>query len=126
MKIFNPKEAPELERLRKENEDLRNTLHKVLSKQETSTDLEKKISDMTERLSEMAKEEQRIEDFLKNTTDDKVEKSKAVFELNKQIGELTQTKEQLEENIASIEQKKELLLKLGQGNMELQQQQQLL
>lgn len=103
MKLFNPKETPELDRLRIENEELRNTLHKVLSKQDTSTNLEKKIAELTEKLSEMAKEEQRIEDFIKNATDDKVNKSKSLFELNKQISKLAQKKEQLEENIKSVE-----------------------
>ena len=103
MKLFNPKESPELDRLRKENEELKNRLHKILADTNESSELENKISAMTEQLSDMAKEEQRIEDFIKNATDEKVKKSKSVFELNKQIGELAQEKEQLEESINSFE-----------------------
>jgi len=110
MKFFNPKETPELDRLKLENEELKNRLHKVLADNDESTDLENKIAQMTEELSNMAKEEQRIEDFIKNATDEKVNKSKSVFDLNKRIGELAQEKEQLEENIKTLENKNSTLL----------------
>ncbi len=116
MKLFNPKETPELERLKQENEELRNTIHQVLNKQNSSTELEQKISEQTTKLSELAKEEERIQDFLKNSTDEKVIKSKSIFELNKQISELAQKKEQLEANIKTIENKNESLLKKHKSN----------
>jgi len=103
MKFFSPKETPELDKLRKENGELKNRLHKILADNNESTDLENKISEMTIKLSDFAKEEQRIEDFIKNATDEKINKSKSIFDLNKQIGELSQEKEQLEGNIKSIE-----------------------
>jgi len=95
MGIFNQKDNQEIERLKEENEELRNTLHNVLSKHKNFEELEKKIEAEKMKLSEMAKEEQRIEDFLENTSSDKVSKSNLIFELTKQIGDLTKSKEQL-------------------------------
>ena len=95
MGIFNQKDNQEIERLKEENEELRNTLHNVLSKHKNFEELENKIEAEKMKLSEMAKEEQRIEDFLENTSSDKVSKSKLIFDLTKQIGDLTKSKEQL-------------------------------
>lgn len=106
MKLFNPKEIPELERLKKENSELRNTIHTILSKHDTSSELEEKIIKLTEKLSLLSKEEQRIEDFIKSSTD---EKPKEIFEINKQMSKLSQQKEQLEENVEAIKNSKDIL-----------------
>ena len=101
MKLFNPKETSELNKLREENDKLRNTIHQIHIKQEATTDLDKKIIEMTDKLSELSKEEQKIEDFLKESTDEKVAKSNAIFELNKQIEELSKQKNELNDNIST-------------------------
>ncbi len=110
MKLFNPKEASELARLKDENEELRNTVHQMLIKNDGFDTLEKRIAEKTEKLSELSKEEQRIIDFLQNSTDEKVAKSKAVFELNKKIEELTQQQVDLNESVKTISETNESLL----------------
>ena len=60
MKIFNPNENTKIDKLKKENEELRNTLHKVLTRQGDFEDLESKSESMKIRISDLAKEELRI------------------------------------------------------------------
>jgi len=110
MKLFNPKEASEITRLKDENDELRNTVHQMLIKQDGFDTLEKRIAEKTEKLSELSKEEQRIIDFLKDSSDEKVAKSKAVFELNNKIEELTQQQVDLNESVKIISENNESLL----------------
>ncbi|MCK5457527.1 MAG: hypothetical protein KAI45_10415, partial [Melioribacteraceae bacterium] len=98
MKIFNPNENTKIDKLKKENEELRNTLHKVLTRQGDFEDLESKSESMKIRISDLAKEELRIEEYLKTTASEKAEKSKDIFEVNRQINELKKRKEDLESN----------------------------
>jgi len=116
MKLFNPKETPELDRLRIENEELKNTLHEILSRQNESADLENEIFEMTGKLSELAKEEQRIEDFVKTANNEKLNKSKSIFDLNKKISRLAQEKEQIEESIISLQNKSNSALQQEEKN----------
>jgi len=67
MKIFNPNENTKIDKLKKENEELRNTLHNVLTRQGDFEDLESKSESMKIRVSDLAKEELRIEEYLKTT-----------------------------------------------------------
>lgn len=111
MKLFNPKETSELFKLKEENDEFRNTIHQIRARQDDTADLAKKISEMTEKLSELYKEEQRVEDYLKASNDEKVLKSKSIFELKKQIDELTKQKEQLHQSIKINEETNDYLFK---------------
>ena len=107
MKIFNPNENNKIDKLRKENEELRNTLHNVLTKYENYEGLEAKVSQMKDKISELAKEELRIEEYLKSTASERAEKSKLIFELNREVGELKKKKSDLQTGNDVFQKKKE-------------------
>lgn len=120
MKLFNPKETSELDRLRAENDEFRNTIHQIRTRQDNTADLDKNTLAITEKLSELYKEEQRVEEYLKASNDEKVLKSKAIFELNQQIDELSKEKEQLQQNIKINEETNaSLIIKKEKSELEI-------
>ena len=96
MKIFNPNENSKIEKLQKDNAELRNTLHNVLTRYGNYEELDSKLESMEYRISELAKEELRIAEYLKSTSSQKAENSKIIFELNRDISELKKQKENLQ------------------------------
>ena len=96
MKIFNPNENTKIEKLQKDNAELRNTLHNVLTRYGNYEELDSKLESMEYRISELAKEELRIAEYLKSTSSQKAENSKIIFELNRDISELKKQKENLQ------------------------------
>ena len=75
MAIFNSKMKEDYDRLIKENEELRNSLHESLDMTDSMEELGAKLAEKKNKLSELSKEEKSIEEFILKTNEDKVNKS---------------------------------------------------
>lgn len=102
MAIFNSKSKEEYDRLIKENEELRNSLHKSLNMAKSLDDLEEKLAETRSKLSELSKEEKTLVDFIQKTNEDKINKSYFIAEMDKKISELQNTKNNLENTIENF------------------------
>ncbi len=85
MAIFNSKSKKDYDRLIKENEELRNSLHESLKMADSIEELEEKLSESRSKLSELSKEEKTLEEFIQKTNEDKINKSYFIAEMDKKI-----------------------------------------
>ncbi|MCL4548603.1 MAG: hypothetical protein M1495_08550, partial [Bacteroidetes bacterium] len=103
MGVFSKSRKSEIEKLVEENDELKNTLHTLLQKNQGLAELENKLAEARKETSELfARIDKQKADLVKFETDIHA-KTETLQELTDTVSSLTQQKNFLEESISSIQ-----------------------
>ncbi|MEW6652797.1 MAG: hypothetical protein AB1394_04925 [Bacteroidota bacterium] len=116
MGLFSSKTKVEIEKLVEENDELKNTLHSILQKNQSLTEIEKKIAEAKKELAEIAAQADEQKNELHSFNEEKNSRTEEINALGVSISQLEVKKSSLESIVLSLETNSQIAEELHQAH----------